>query len=285
MRALRLFASVFTCLTATSVAAEPQKNWEATGFKNPESAVYDRASGAIYVSNVNGDPMSKDGNGFISKLSPDGQVIALEWVKGLDSPTGLTLATGKLYAADVDRIVEIDVSKGEITGRFEAPGAKFLNDLATDNTGRVYASDMVANSIWLLDRSKLALFLQSDELDNPNGLLIEGDRIIVASWGKMEKDFSTKIPGHMKTVSLATKAITDLGDATALGNLDGVVAGEKGYWVTDWVSGGLFHVSPDGKGTRVLPLSSGSADLGTGPNGSLMIPMMKDGTVLSYRMN
>jgi hypothetical protein len=87
------------------------------------------------VSNVNGDPMKKDGNGFISKLGPNGKIVAIEWVKGLDSPTGLALANGKLYAADVDRIAEIDLSKGEITNRYEAPGSKFLNDLAADKSG------------------------------------------------------------------------------------------------------------------------------------------------------
>src|SRR6478672_8769038 len=91
MRTPQLSALVFAMLTFSAVAAEPQKLWEASGFKQPESVVFDRASGAIYVSNVNGDPMKKDGNGFISKLGPDGKVVTMEWVKGLDSPTGLAL--------------------------------------------------------------------------------------------------------------------------------------------------------------------------------------------------
>jgi sugar lactone lactonase YvrE len=259
--------------------------WEASGLKNPESAVYDRGTAAIFVSNVNGDPMAKDGNGFVSKLAPDGKIIALEWVKGLDGPTGLALANGKLYAADVDRIVEIDVAKGEILARYDAPGAKFLNDLAADKAGRVYASDMVTNSVWVLDNGKLSLLLQDDELENPNGLLVEGDRLVVASWGKMAEDFSTKVPGHLKAVDLATKKVSDLGGATPVGNLDGAESnGKGGYFVTDWMSGGLFNVTGDGKATRLLPLKHGSADLGTGPDGILMIPMMMDGAVLAYRV-
>ena len=81
MRTPRLSALVFAALTFSAVAAEPQKLWEASGFKQPESVVFDRAAGAIYVSNVNGDPMKKDGNGFISKLGPDGKVMTIEWVK------------------------------------------------------------------------------------------------------------------------------------------------------------------------------------------------------------
>jgi sugar lactone lactonase YvrE len=284
MRILQLSALAFATLTFSAVAAEPQKLWEASGFKQPESAVFDRAAGAIYVSNVNGEAMKKDGNGFISKLGPDGKVVALEWVKGLDSPTGLALANGKLYAADVDRIAEIDIAKGEVIQRYDAPGSKFLNDLTADKSGRIYASDMVANSIWVLEGGKLSLLMQDDTLDNPNGLLAEDGRIVVASWGKMAPDFSTKVPGHMKSVDLATKKVSALGDTTPAGNFDGVEPdGKGGYLVTDWVSGGLFQVTKDGKPTRLLPLAKGSADLGVGPDGIIMIPMMMDGTVVAYK--
>ena len=286
MRTPQLSALVFATLTFSAVAAEPQKLWEASGFKQPESVVFDRAAGAIYVSNVNGDPMKKDGNGFISKLGPDGKVVTMEWVKGLDSPTGLALANGKLYAADVDRIAEIDIAKGEIIKRYEAPGSKFLNDLTADKTGRVYASDMVTNSIWVLDGGKLSLLMQDDALDNPNGLLAEDGRLVVASWGKMAPDFSTKVPGHMKAIDLATKKVSALGDPTPVGNFDGVEPdGKGGYLVTDWVSGGLFQVANNGKPTRLLPLAKGSADLGVGPDGIIMIPMMMDGTVLAYKVD
>jgi hypothetical protein len=286
MRTLPLAASVFSLFTLAAGAAEPQKVWEASGFKNPESAVYDRAAEAIYVSNVNGNPMTKDGNGFISKVGLEGKVIQLEWVKGLDSPTGLALVNGKLYAADIDRLVEIDIAKGEIARRHEAPGAKFLNDLAADNMGRVYASDMVTNSIWMLEDGKFALLLQDEALDDPNGLLVEDGRIVVGSWGKMAQDFSTKVPGHMKVVDLATKKVSDLGDPAPVGNLDGVEPdGKGGYFVTDWVSGGLFRINGNGRATRLLPLKQGSADLGTGPDGVLIIPMMSDGAVLAYRVD
>src|SRR5262245_45373181 len=137
MRTPQLTALLFAMLTFSAVAAEPRKMWETGGFKQPESVVFDRAAGAIYVSNVNGDAMKKDGNGFISKLGTDGKAVTIEWVKGLDSPTGLALANGKLYAADVDRIVEIDIAKSEVVQRYEAPGSKFLNDLTADKAGRI----------------------------------------------------------------------------------------------------------------------------------------------------
>jgi sugar lactone lactonase YvrE len=184
------------------------------------------------------------------------------------------------------RIVEIDTTTAAITRRYEAPGAKFLNDLAADKAGRVYASDMVTNSIWVLDDSQLSLFLQDDALENPNGLLIESGRIVVGSWGNMAADFSTKVPGHMKVVDLATKKISAMGEPTPVGNLDGVEPdGKGGYFVTDWMSGGLFRFTANGKGTRILPLKPGSADFAVGPDGLLIIPMMMDGSVVAYKVD
>jgi sugar lactone lactonase YvrE len=285
MRPILLFAAVL-CTIVTTASAEPQKLWEAKGFKSPESALYDPSAGVIYVSNANGDLMTKDGNGFISKLAPNGDVLELEWVTGLDSPTGLALAGDVLYVNDWDQIVAIDVASRAVKERYEVPGAKFLNDLASDSKGRVFSSDMVTNSIWMLDGGKISLFVQDDNLDNPNGLHVEEGRILVASWGKMAADFSTKVPGHVKAVDLKTKAVSDLGDPTPVGNLDGIAPdGAGGYHVTDWVKGGLFHVTKNGKAVRVAPLNPHSADLCAGPAGSVIIPMMADGTVLALKVN
>ena len=287
MRRVLLCASALGALVSAASAAEPQKVWEASGFKNPESAVYDPATRAIYVSNVNGGPTARDGNGFVSKLSPDGEVVALEWATGLDAPKGLALAGGRLYAADLDRLVEIDVDKGEVVARPDAPGAGMLNDVTADGRGRVYVSDMVGNGVWTLEGGRFSLLLRDDALDHPNGLLAEDGRLVVASWGAMGENAPNKAPGRMRVVDLGTKKVSDLGGPGLVGNLDGVVPdGAGGHLVTDWVSGGLFHLPAGGGAARLLPLKQGSADLGTGPGeGLVLIPMMMDGAVLAYRVD
>ena len=78
-------------------AAEPQQAWQATGLDGPESAVLDAAAGVLYVSNVNGEANAADGNGYIAKLSLQGEVQEKEWVTGLNAPKGLALHDGKLY--------------------------------------------------------------------------------------------------------------------------------------------------------------------------------------------
>jgi hypothetical protein len=103
---------------ATSASSGPVEVWQTTGLKHPESALPDPTATFAYVSNVNGQPLDKDGNGFISKVSlKDGKALEVEWAKGLDAPKGLALANGHLYAADIDKLVEIDAGSGKILVR------------------------------------------------------------------------------------------------------------------------------------------------------------------------
>jgi DNA-binding beta-propeller fold protein YncE len=282
-----LAAVSFLALLSQAGAAELKQVWEVTGLKGPESAVYDPVRGVIYVSNVNGEPAAKDGNGFVSMLSPDGKATELEWVKGLDAPKGMALVGDILYVADKDVLVAIDVTSGEIKQRYEAAGAKFLNDVTADGQGRVYVSDMMANSIWRLEGGEFSEWLRDEALENPNGVLADDGRILVGSWGRMADDFSTKVPGHMKVVDVATKKVSPMGDTTPVGNLDGVEPdGRGGYTVTDWLNGAIFHVSADGKATRLLDLNQGSADHEFIEKDRLVVlPMMMDGKVVAYRLD
>ena len=65
---------------------QPEQVWEAAGFEAPESALYDAERDVIYVSNVVGQAAEKDGQGYISKLGPDGQVVEQQWATGLNAP-------------------------------------------------------------------------------------------------------------------------------------------------------------------------------------------------------
>ena len=67
--------------------------WNLTaGFAAPESAYYDAASNAVFVSSINGQILEKDGNGYISRLTPAGVVVSEKWATGLHAPKGLRSA-------------------------------------------------------------------------------------------------------------------------------------------------------------------------------------------------
>jgi DNA-binding beta-propeller fold protein YncE len=288
MKIVRPAASALAILIAgcAIASAEPTKLWEASGgFAQPESAVADAEASAIYVSNVAGDAATKDGNGYISKLTLDGKVTDEKWIEGLDSPKGLALVGTKLYVADLAQLVEIDTAKGTIAKRYEASGAKILNGISADGDGRIYVTDWQGNAIWRLENGTFEKWLESADLKNPNGILVDGDKLIVAAWGAMGADFSTKTPGNLLTVSLADKSIANLGSGTPVGNLDGLKAFDaESFIVTDWVAGKAFQISRSGEAKELLTLSQGTADLyfnqGTR---TAIIPIMVEGKVVAYK--
>lgn len=282
---LALIAAALGVLALPARADGLAQVWETAGFANPESVLWDPDKKVLYVSNVNGGPPDKDGNGYITKMSADGKVLAEKWVVGLDGPKGMAIRKGRLYVSDIDRLVAIDTGSGKVVKSYPAAGAKFLNDVTVDAKGGVYVSDMVQNTIWKLDGDKFAIWLVDAQLENPNGLKAETTRLVVAAWGPMTGEgFATKAPGGLKAVTFQDKMIRDI--SPPFGNLDGLEPDGKGGWlVSDWVAGKLFQV--DGKGTPkpLMTLKPGSADIGVIPEKKLLlVPMMMDGKVAAYRL-
>jgi hypothetical protein len=260
--------------------------WETQGFNNPESVVYDAASDVLFVSNVNGSPVEKDSNGYISKILTDGTVIRKQWVVGLNAPKGLAIYEGTLYVADIDTLVAIDIASGTISNSYQVDDAKFLNDVAASNEGEIYVSDMVLNRIHCLCNGQFNIWLESPELENPNGLHTEGDNLILGAWGVMTEGFATEVPGHLKSISISDKSISSLGGAP-IGNLDGVESdGMGGYYVTDWMTGKLYQIDKAGNATLLLELEQGMADHEVILEKNLIIlPMMNNDKVLAYKIN
>jgi sugar lactone lactonase YvrE len=213
-------------------------------------------------------------------------VVEAQWVTGLNAPKGMMLHGERLYVSDVNRLVAIQVKTGRIVASYLAPNAIFLNDVTVDGAGRIYVSDMVDDAIYRLDGNVFELWLKSPALENPNGLKVESDELRVAAWGVMTDGFATKVPGHLKSVSIQTKTITSLGNGTPVGNLDGLEPDGRGnYLVTDWLAGGLYRIAPTGEAELLLDLNQGSADLLVLDGGRLaIIPMMMDGTLRAYKI-
>ena len=230
-----LFVTLIFCAAA---AAAPRLLWEVKGLAQPESVVQDPATGAIYVSNIAGAIMQKDGNGFIAKLRPDGTIITREWVKGLNAPTGLALHDRTLYVADVDELVEINVASGEIAKRYEAKGAIFLNDVAVGDDGTVYASDTPMNTIWRLKDGNFEPWLANDVLNGPNGLLVQGGKLIVASFGKLPGEGQKQELGGLLAVDIEDQSVSKLANGELIGNLDGLQALQPGHLPRHGLGGG-----------------------------------------------
>jgi sugar lactone lactonase YvrE len=275
-----------TVILCNAAAAAPRLLWEVKGLEQPESVVQDPATGVLYVSNIAGAIMQKDGNGFIAKLRPDGTIIDRKWVKGLNGPTGLALHERSLYVADIDELVEINAASGEIVKRYPAKGAIFLNDVVAGEDGTVYVSDTPMNTIWRLKDGYFEPWLADDTLNGPNGLLVQDGKLIVASFGKLPSEGQKQELGGLYAIDVEKQSVSKLGDSEAIGNLDGLQALEAGvYLVTDWAAGGLYRVPAKGKVERVLKLGKGSADFVYLPDKKqAFIPIMLSNALVAYAL-
>jgi len=270
--------------TPSSTPARFTAGWTVSeGVSAPESAYVDSASGSIFVSIIGGQPNERDGNGRIMKLAPDGTVVSASWVSGLNAPKGLRSLGGTLWTADIDEVVGIEIASGEVAARIKIAGAQFLNDVAIGDDGTVYVSDMLASKIYAVKAGQASVFAEGDSLEYPNGLLVEGNRLIVGGWGKPEADFSTKVPGRLFALDLKTKAKT-LITPQPLANIDGLEAdGRGGYLITDWVKGQLLQVTSAGESRLLRQFMPGTADIAFVTTGNVaIIPHLSENKVAAY---
>jgi len=274
-------------LVGAGVPAEAHTGGTVRGFENPESAPWDGSTGSFYVSNIGPgpiNPLGREPDGYLSKISGEGRLLAAKWVTGLRSPKGIHRWGDDLLVADVGQLVVIDVAGAKIrrTVDLDGLGAKFPNDVTVDNrTGDAYVSDTGRNAIYRLPAGASAaeVWLESDTLDGPNGLFLDGGTLMVASYGQDPDGDgpAARSPGRLLAVDLATKAIHPLGDMAPLGNLDGL---EK--LGSDWIVTGSDHVwrvTSDGKATDLGKVPN-AADLGLRRGDRVAaVPTLSDNTV------
>lgn len=265
-----------------------QPVWTLTGdFLAPESAYYDAASNAVFVSSINGQILEKDGNGYISRLSPDGKVVSAKWVTGLNAPKGLRSLGGTLWVSDIDEVVAIDIATARISARVKVEGAQFLNDLATAPDGTVYVSDSGLFQIFAVKDGKSSVFATKNEIgETPNGLLVDGSRLILGTIGLGGPRGAGAPPppsGHLYAYDLKTKQRTQL-TTQPVGGIDGIEPdGRGGILVTDVIGQRLLHVPASGEVRVLAQFSAGGADFGWIPAQRLaIVPFLFGNSVSAY---
>lgn len=253
------------------------KVWESDSlFLKPESALYDPPKKIIYISNINGEYLAKDGNGFISRIKTNGEIELLKWVDGLDNPQGMGLYKNKLYVADINRVIQINTNTAKIEKIYKVDSAKFLNDIASDTNGDIYISDCFDNKIYKISNGKIKVWLNSDILSKPNGLWCTKDDVLVLNM-KNQTAFA---------INKRTKKSHEIFNGIA--NLDGIVSdGENGYIVSGAWQGQLFHIDPEGNKKLIMDLSKEkiiTADIEYIANENLLIVPTLNKTVIGYQL-
>lgn len=154
---LPTLATAFVLLTAAGACshkaakttAQPHRIAAVEGLSQPEALSFDPAQNVYFVSNVNGSPGVKDGNGFISRITADGVMDSLHFIQGgrngveLDGPMGSRVQGDTLWVLDIDKLRGFNTHTGAPTTTVDLSPLKalFLNDLAIDSTGEFYITD------------------------------------------------------------------------------------------------------------------------------------------------
>jgi DNA-binding beta-propeller fold protein YncE len=248
-----------------------------TILKTPESVIYDSVRNVLYVSNVNLEPRMKDENGFISRIDLNGKVTDVIWIEGMSGPKGMAIIGDTLFTADIDQVIAMDINAGKIIRKIPVEGARLLNDITTDGAGGLYISDTDANKIFWYAGGKITEWL-GQGLNGPNGLLIAGDSLLLASQGS--NDFSS--------IKIMTKDIRKLTDSII--HADGIAfTGKPGYYlVSDW-NGEVYIINPDNSKTSVLNTKkeqTNSADIEYIIKDSLLlVPTFFKNSVVAYKLS
>jgi hypothetical protein len=239
-----------------------------------ESVCYYENDEVLFVSCINGNPVEKDLNGFVAKVSLTGEIILLKWIQELNAPKGMGIFQDKLYITDIDRIVEVNITENKIINEFQIEDAGFLNDITIDPQGSVYISDMSTGIIHRMINGKTETWIQSELLINPNGLFYENGDILAGT------------KNGIFTIRISDKKIWHLVKNT--GSIDGLEAHDEGdYFISDWV-GKVQLVSPEKE--NVILINTGgqninAADIKYIPGQKLLlVPTFHNNSVAAYQI-
>jgi hypothetical protein len=274
----------------------PKPLWTvSTGLASPESAYYHQRTNSIFVSNINGQILEKDGNGYLTRIAPGGKVIGEKWATGLNAPKGIRSVGNTIWVADIDEVVGFDAVAGgsRLAGRVKVEGAQFLNDLATAADGTIYVSDSDQSRIFMIKDGKSSVFVEvADAGEQPNGLLVDGDRLILGTIGRGPAG------GRLLAFDRKTKQRTQL-TTEHVGGIDGIEPADYGwieprngkgaYFVTDVIGRRLLHVGSDGTVTTLMVFDQAGADIGVSPTivqlvpaGTVFVPFLFANSVSAY---
>lgn len=240
-------------VTTTPTTGNGVTTVSGVGFDGPENIVYDSVSDVFLVSNIGGDPAARDDNGFISRVAPDGSVLALRWIAGgsggatLDAPKGLAIRGDTLAVADVGGVHYFSRITGAPLGSVALHGL-VMNDLAFAPDGTLWITDtgpdrgktpvdttQDMDAVWTIaPGGTVGTVARGLSLDRPDGVVLDGDGALVATFG------ANRIERVARGTSGATTTETLPG-----GRVDGLRRLTDGaLLVTSWDAGTVWRLPP-----------------------------------------
>ena len=191
--------------------------------KNPECVFFDDETETLFVSNVNGGTLELDGDGFISQLNIDGDILNEKLVIDLNAPKGIYVKDGLIYITDINRLITHDLLKKGRDTIFTFNNAKSLNDIVVDDRGKIFISDFHANKVFVINDKNIS----SVNITKPNGLYIFDNFLYVGT-------FQDTTNGHIYRHNLNNGSILFQSFLTGFGFCDGLYIDEKFLVISDF---------------------------------------------------
>ncbi len=275
--------------TAVAARPAPTRSRVVTGFSTPESVLWDQAQAKWFVSNIDGSPTARDGNGFISRLSSDGAIDSLKFIAGgrdkvtLNAPKGMAITGDTLWVTDIDAVRGFNRLTGKPVATINfGKKVKFLNDLVATPDGSLYVTDTGVESnasgmshpgpdqVFRIGHDrKIAMLATGEAFAAPNGLAWDAanNRLIVVPFG-----------GPNILAIKGDSAPTVIGKGP--GQQDGVVVLPDGrILVTSWTDSTVFVAGPESSEAIIRGVPS-PADIGYRETGSVLaIPLFTENRV------
>lgn len=272
--------------SAAAVAASNAPGIAVEGFSGPESALHDERADVYLVSNLDGVPDARDGNGFISRVSPEGEILELRWIDGgsegvtLNAPKGMAFNGDTLVVSDIDVVRLFDRGSGEPLGQWPVDGASFLNDVTVGSDGTVYVSDMGVRfegggrvdtgttAVHAFGRDGSRRTLQTGDLAQINGLAAADGRLYGVT------------NGTGRIFMIEGGALTELPELPGL-RLDGIVVTPDGLLISDWDTETVYLLRDNGSIATIARNIPSPADIGIDrKRGRVLIPSLMTNRLL-----
>ena len=230
------------------------------GLINIESVVYDSITDTYYATcGLNYQPGF---DGFITSISGNGKLLNLKWIDSLSRPTGMAIYKRKLYVADIDHLLVIEIDKGVVTEKYPEPLKNSgLNDVAISNEGDVFVTASAKSAVYRLAVEELQPWVSDQEqLKWANGIEVSGDQVIVGG-------------ESLSSVDINTGKISSVQHPPALKDIEGIALdGNGGYYLTTVENSALWHLDQEGEASVLFQEGDYLGDLDVLLPDKLIIP-------------
>ncbi|NIJ45483.1 quinol monooxygenase YgiN [Wenyingzhuangia heitensis] len=257
-----------------------EKLWEVENVVMPESMLSIPNHDFIYVSVIN----TYQKEGFISRYTKEGKLDTEKWATGINIPTGMAFYNGNIYVVDQSQVHVIDLETGKMVKTIPSE-AKTLNDITIGKDGVGYVSDLATGRIFKLKDDKLALWLHSGQFPVPNGVLIDGNHLVVGSIGaEMSPNLTPAQYGSLFKINLVDKSVEVIKLAEKMGALDGVVKFKNGIIASDPMHGKIFYVT-NYKKELICDFAGSNADIGIDADAQILyVPSLFHNKIGAYKI-